>query len=88
MSLLSARQKVLYKKDEKGKLLEPMETAFIDVPEEFTGIVIEKLGQRKGELRNMGTASGGYTRMEFPFPHGDSSATAAISSQTQKGTGF
>ena len=86
-----SKAEVLYKKDEKGRLLEPMETAFIDVPEEFTGIVIEKLGQRKGELRNMGTASGGYTRMpvwNFPFPHGDSSATAVISSQTQKGTGF
>ena len=63
-----SKAEVLYKKDEKGRLLEPMETAFIDVPEEFTGIVIEKLGQRKGELRNMGTASGGYTRMEFSIP--------------------
>ena len=63
-----SKAEVLYKKDEKGKLLEPMETAFIDVPEEFIGIVIEKLGQRKGELRNMGTASGGYTRMEFSIP--------------------
>lgn len=63
-----SKAEVLYKKDEKGKLFEPMETAFIDVPEEFTGIVIEKLGQRKGELRNMGTASGGYTRMEFSIP--------------------
>ena len=63
-----SKAEVLYKKDEKGRLLEPMETAFIDVPEEFTGIVIEKLGQRKGELRNMSTASGGYTRMEFSIP--------------------
>lgn len=63
-----SKAEVLYKKDENGKVLEPLETAFIDVPEEFTGIVIEKLGQRKGELRNMGTASGGYTRMEFSIP--------------------
>ncbi|BDZ81029.1 translational GTPase TypA [Claveliimonas bilis] len=63
-----SKAEVLYKKDEKGRLLEPMETAFIDVPEEFTGIVIEKLGQRKGELRNMSTASGSYTRMEFSIP--------------------
>lgn len=63
-----SKAEVLYKKDENGKTLEPIETAFIDVPEEFTGIVIEKLGQRKGELRNMGTASGGYTRMEFSIP--------------------
>lgn len=63
-----SKAEVLYKHDERGKLLEPMEIAYIDVPEEFTGVVIEKLGQRKGELRNMGTASGGYTRMEFSIP--------------------
>ena len=79
-----SKAEVLYKKDEKGRLLEPMETAFIDVPEEFTGIVIEKLGQRKGELRNMGTASGGYTRMEFSIPARGLIATAVISSQTQR----
>lgn len=63
-----SKAEVLYKKDEKGKLLEPMETAFIDVPDEFTGVVIEKLGQRKGELRSMGTSNGGYTRLEFSIP--------------------
>ena len=45
-----------------------METAYIDVPEEFTGTVIEKLSQRKGELQNMGTANGGYSRLEFRIP--------------------
>ena len=49
-----SKAEVLYKKDEKGKLLEPMELAYIDVPDEFTGTVIEKLGQRKGELRKHG----------------------------------
>ena len=63
-----SKAEVLYKKDEKGKLLEPMEMAYIDVPEEFTGTVIDKLSQRKGELQNMGTASGGYTRLEFKIP--------------------
>ena len=63
-----SKAEVLYKKDADGKLLEPMETAYVDVPEEFTGTVIEKLSQRKGELRNMGTASGGYTRLEFSIP--------------------
>ena len=63
-----SKAEVLYKKDENGKLLEPMELAYIDVPEEFTGTVIEKLSQRKGELRNMGTANGGYTRLEFSIP--------------------
>ena len=63
-----SKAEVLYKKDEHGKLLEPMEAAYIDVPDEFTGVVIEKLGQRKGELRGMGTSNGGYTRMEFSIP--------------------
>lgn len=63
-----SKAEVLYKKDEKGKLLEPMEIAYIDVPEEFTGTVIEKLSQRKGELRNMGASNGGYTRLEFSIP--------------------
>ena len=45
-----------------------METVYIDVPEEFTGTVIEKLSQRKGELQNMGAANGGYSRLEFRIP--------------------
>ena len=45
-----------------------MELAYIDVPDEFTGIVFEKLGQRKGELRNMTPSNGGYTRLEFLIP--------------------
>ena len=63
-----SKAEVLYHKDEKGKLLEPMETAYIDVPDEFTGVVIEKLGQRKGELRSMGPIGSSYTRMEFSIP--------------------
>ena len=63
-----SKAEVLYKKDENGKLLEPMEMAYIDVPDEFTGVVIEKLGQRKGELRSMGPIGGNYTRMEFSIP--------------------
>lgn len=64
-----SKAEVLYQIDENGKKLEPMELAYIDVPNEFTGAVIEKLGQRKGELRNMGSISGGtYTRLEFSIP--------------------
>ena len=64
-----SKAEVLYHKDENGKLLEPMELAYIDVPNEYSGAVIEKLGQRKGELRNMGTLSGSsYTRLEFSIP--------------------
>jgi len=63
-----SKAEVLYKKDENGKLLEPMERAIIDVPEEFSGAVIEKLSQRKGELQNMGVSSDGYQRLEFLIP--------------------
>ena len=63
-----SKAEVLYKTDENGKRLEPMELAYIDVPDEFSGTVIEKLSQRKGELRSMGTATGGYTRLEFSIP--------------------
>ncbi len=63
-----SKAEVLYKTDEHGKRLEPMETAYIDVPEVFSGSVIEKLSQRKGELVNMSAANGGYTRLEFNIP--------------------
>ncbi|MCQ2524105.1 MAG: translational GTPase TypA [Lachnospiraceae bacterium] len=63
-----SKAEVLYKKDEKGHTLEPMELAYVDVPEEFSGVVIEKLSMRKGELREMGHASGGYTRLIFSIP--------------------
>ncbi len=63
-----SKAEVLYHTDENGKKLEPMELAYVDVPEEFTGVVIEKLSQRKGELLNMGNATGGYARLEFSIP--------------------
>ena len=63
-----SKAEVLYHTDENGKKTEPMELAYIDVPDEFTGVVIEKLGQRKGELRNMAPSNGGYTRLEFLIP--------------------
>ena len=54
--------------EEDGKKLEPMEQVTIDVPEEFVGNVIEKLGARKGEMINMSPSKGGYTRLEFIIP--------------------
>lgn len=63
-----SKAEVLYHTDENGKKLEPMERAIVDVPEEFSGSVIEKLSQRKGELQNMSSASGGYQRLEFLIP--------------------
>ncbi len=63
-----SKAEVLYKKDENGKLLEPMETAYVDVPDEFTGTVIDKLSQRKGELQNMSASNGSTTRLAFSIP--------------------
>lgn len=63
-----SKAEVLYKTDERGKKLEPMERAFVDVPEEFAGSVIEKLSNRKGELQGMGSIGGGFTRLEFVIP--------------------
>lgn len=63
-----SKAEVLYKTDERGKKLEPMERAFVDVPEEFAGSVIEKLSTRKGELQGMGSIGGGFTSLEFVIP--------------------
>ena len=63
-----SKAEVIYHYDEKGRRLEPMEQCFIDVPEEFAGNVIQKLGERKGELMGMGTIPGGYQRLEFSIP--------------------
>ena len=63
-----SKPEVITKKDERGRTLEPMEMVYIDVPEEFSGAVIQKLAQRKGELLGMGTVNGGYTRLEFQIP--------------------
>ena len=63
-----SKAEVLYKFDERNRKLEPMEIAYIDVPEEFTGAVIQKLTSRKGELQGMSPANGGYTRLEFSIP--------------------
>lgn len=63
-----SKAEVIYKTDERNKKLEPMERAYIDVPEEFAGSVIEKLSNRKGELQGMGSIGGGFTRLEFIIP--------------------
>ena len=65
---LVSKPEVLFKEID-GKKCEPMEQVIIDVPEEFVGNVIEKLGSRKGEMTNMTpSANGGYTRVEFSIP--------------------
>lgn len=63
-----SKAEVLFREDADGSTLEPMERALIDVPDEFTGTVIEKLGQRKGELVDMRSSDTGNTRIEFIIP--------------------
>ncbi len=63
-----SKAEVIYKQDENGKRLEPIEHVYIDTPDEFTGVVIEKLSARKGELLNMRPSGTGYTRTEFSIP--------------------
>ncbi len=63
-----SKPEVLYKYDDKGKKLEPIEKVTIDVSTEFIGTVIDKLGQRKGELVSMAEANSGYARIIFSIP--------------------
>ena len=62
-----SKPKVIFK-EINGKRYEPVELLIIDVPEEYTGIVMEKLGPRKAELLNMNTFNHGYARLEFKIP--------------------
>lgn len=63
-----SRPQVIYKRDEAGKLLEPMELLMIEVPEQYVGAVMEKLGSRKAEILNMGTRDTGVSHLEFRIP--------------------
>ena len=64
--LISKPQAVIIEED--AKKLEPMEEVFLNVPEEFSGTIIEDLGKRKGTMLEMGTSGGGYTSMKFKIP--------------------
>ncbi len=59
---------VIFKRDENGTLLEPIELLMIEVPEEYVGAVMERLGNRKAEIKNMGTREGGTSHLEFLIP--------------------
>ncbi len=63
-----SKPEVLFKYGEDGAKLEPIEKVTIDVSTDFIGTVIDKLGQRKGELVSMSEANGGYTRIIFSIP--------------------
>lgn len=63
-----SRPRVLYKKDENGQTLEPIEDVILDVDDSYTGVVVEKVSQRKGEMQEMRPSSGGKTRLIFRVP--------------------
>lgn len=63
-----SKAEVLYHYDERGHKLEPMETAFVDVPDDCSGTVIQKLSMRKGGLNGMTPLNAGTTRLEFSIP--------------------
>ena len=63
-----SRPKVILKKGKNGETLEPMELLIVEVPEDYTGAVMSKLGSRKGELVNMDVREGGATHIEFRIP--------------------
>lgn len=63
-----SKPEVLYKRDERNHLLEPMEVAYVDVDDEFSGSVISLLSERKGELQGMSIGSDGTTHLEFSIP--------------------
>ena len=63
-----SKAEVIYKRSPDGRLLEPMERVYVDVPDEFSGTVIEKLSLRKGELSQMRPFGAGRTRLEFMIP--------------------
>ncbi|MCR5690475.1 MAG: translational GTPase TypA [Clostridiales bacterium] len=63
-----SRPQVIYKRDADGRLLEPVELLIVEVPGDYVGAVMEKIGSRKGELENMGDRNGGMTHLEFRIP--------------------
>jgi len=63
-----SRPRVLFQTDENGKRLEPIEEVVIDVDEQHSGVVVEKMSMRKGELQELKPAGGGKTRMVFLAP--------------------
>ena len=63
-----SRPRVIYKQDETGRLLEPMELLMIEVPEQYVGAVMEKLGTRRAEIINIATRITGISHLEFRIP--------------------
>ena len=83
-----SKAEVIYKEDERGRKLAPMEIAYVDVPDEFSGTVIQLLSERKGELHGMSRASDGSTRLEFEIPARGLIGFRGIFMTSTKGTGI
>ncbi len=66
--LAISRPQVITRTAEDGTLLEPVEHVTIDVPDEYNGVVMEKMGRRKAEVKHMETLRGGMVRLEFEIP--------------------
>ncbi len=66
--LMVSRPNVLFKEDENGELLEPFEKVVMDVPSESTGVITEKMNERKGRMENMIPFGENRTRIEFKIP--------------------
>lgn len=63
-----SKPQVITKKDENGKTLEPVENLFIDVPEEFVGVLTDKLSSRKGRMTSLINHGSGRVSLEFDIP--------------------
>jgi len=63
-----SRPRVIFRKDEQGNVTEPYEEVIVDVDDAYTGAVVEKISQRKGEMQDMRPSSGGKTRIAFIAP--------------------
>ena len=87
-TFVNPKAEVLYHYDEHGKKLEPMERAYIDVDDEYAGNVIQKLGERKGELINMHSNGSGSTRLEFEIPARGLIGFRGLFMTSTKGTGI
>ena len=83
-----SKPEVLYHTDDRGRKLEPIEIAYVDVPDEFSGTVIQLLSERKGELHGMSRASDGSTRLEFEIPARGLIGFRGIFMTSTKGTGI
>ena len=82
-----SKPEVIMRKDDRGRRLEPIEIAYIDIPEEFAGTIIGQLSERKGELQGMTTLANGTSRLEFSIPARSLIGYHGLFLTSTKGTG-